>query len=131
MEDFRLLIITAYDGNTEEVARLIPLVDPKGFDSAALKSAVAGQHIDCVTLLIPVSDVSASNNTVLMMALSVQDQQIFDLLYPLSDAVSLKQALKQDNPKSNLLRTFIAQYETNIITAQLPVPTTQRLNKKI
>lgn len=52
-----LLCKASKTGNSEEVRRLIPVSNPKAYDSVALRRAAQNGHTECVKLLIPVSGI--------------------------------------------------------------------------
>lgn len=54
-ENSRLLITAAFKGNAAEVARLIPMSDPKDYNSLPLQLAAKNGHTQCVKLLVDVS----------------------------------------------------------------------------
>lgn len=80
-----LLQAAALKGDAKEVARLIPISDPKAEDSYALYLAVRGDFEECVRLLIPVSDCTTEENWVLSVAVMNRNIDIVKLLLPHTD----------------------------------------------
>lgn len=80
-----LLFEAAYDGNVEEVKRLIPISDPKDNGNLALRWAVMNGHLPCVELLIPVSDPKANDSGALRWAAQYGSTECLKLLIPVSD----------------------------------------------
>lgn len=52
-----LLCEASKTGNLDEVRRLIPVSNPKAYDSVALRRAAQNGHTECVKVLIPVSGI--------------------------------------------------------------------------
>lgn len=106
----RLLADASYKGNSEEVARLIPLAEPMNNSCQALVYAAGQGHLECVKLLAPVSDtflglkeavwygqmecirfliplcdVQAENGVVLRFAVRTGNKQTVEEVLPYSD----------------------------------------------
>ena len=80
------LRVAARNGHKECVELLIPVSEPKAIDSRALRVAVGnGGHKECVELLIPVSDPKAVESEALRWAVQSGYTEIVELLIPASD----------------------------------------------
>lgn len=77
-----LLLEAAKNGNLTEVNRLIPISDPKRQYSAALRAAIANDHMDCVQALI---GVSGDYNFVLSMVALDNHLEYVKMLMPFSE----------------------------------------------
>lgn len=72
------IIDAAHQGRVEEV-RVLMQGHTEEHNSAALRWAAVGGHIECVTLLIPVSNLKDDNSLPLQWACQNNDQACFDL----------------------------------------------------
>jgi len=79
-DNTKFLIQAAEKGDAAEVQRLIPLSDPKTYNSQALHRSAYYGHADCVQLLIPVSDPC----DILKWAARFGHAECVDLLIPVS-----------------------------------------------
>ena len=93
------LIKASREGNTEEVARLIPISDPLHNNCAALQGACWHEHYACVQLLIPVSDPKVCSSVMLRLAVDVNDHVLVDMLYNVSDPQEALQWMNNNEPK--------------------------------
>ena len=123
----RLLCKAAEAGNTEEVARLLPVSDPQADNSfalciaayfghiacvqllapwsapqttgsMALACAVHGGHMECVEFLLGVSNPKAHGSMALQRAVTFARRECVELLYPVSDPQAALDQLKCDYP---------------------------------
>lgn len=79
----QLLVKATENGNATEVARLIPLSDPKQDFSYPLRIAAQRGFADCLALLIPVSDPTAKNYDAFKQAASRKHLKCLQVLLPL------------------------------------------------
>jgi hypothetical protein len=83
------LLGAAKNGHAECVKLLLPLSDPREFDSLALVRAASRGHVECVKILIPVSDPKAKGSWALLEAAQNGHAQCVALLLPVSDPQGL------------------------------------------
>ena len=81
----------ALNGHKEIVELLIPISDPMVWSSAALYYAAWKGHKECVELLLPVSDPKAHRSQALRSAAYHGHKEIVELLVPVSDPAVLKE----------------------------------------
>ena len=77
-------------GRKEIVQLLIPVLDPKAWESRALRWAAMKGHKECVELLIPVSDPKANDSEALRLAAANGHKEIVELLVPASDPAAVE-----------------------------------------
>lgn len=94
--DSDALRLAALGGYEKCVELLIPVSEPATDHSAALVAAVMNGYLECVKLLIPVSNPKDDNSLPLQWACQNNDQACFDLLYPISDPHAALQNLARD-----------------------------------
>lgn len=85
-QNSRQLIKACRSGNLDAVNQLLPVSDPKAFDSAALHWAAIDGRIAIVKLLIPVSEPQADDSKILQIASAQGHTDIVKMLLPHSDA---------------------------------------------
>lgn len=86
----------AESGDIDELARLLPLCDPKFGNSQALRFAALHGQIECVKLLIPVSDPKAEDSFALRWAVERGHTDIVELLIPVCDVPKVLQTLSEN-----------------------------------
>lgn len=79
------LIEAARNGDSDEVARLIPISDLKATGNKSLQIAAQKGHVECVKLLIPVTNPKAKNNKALCEAANHGHSACVKFLIPVSD----------------------------------------------
>lgn len=77
-----LLVVAAKEGNSVLVGDLLATVDARDNDSAALRWAAAGGHVECVTLLLPVSEPAANDSQALVWAAMAGSTECVRVLLP-------------------------------------------------
>lgn len=71
-------------GHTECVRLLIPVSDPRDYNTA-LWLASGSDSVECVKLLLTVADPKHKDSQALVSAVVRKNQEIIDVLYPVSD----------------------------------------------
>lgn len=105
-----LLMRASQNGDVDEVKRLIPVSNPKSYNSDPLRSAAYKGYLEIVQLLIPVSDPTANDNSALFWAARNEHTECVKLLIPVSDY----QMLLQDKSRrvyNTLLQQCVDEYE--------------------
>lgn len=126
-------------GHIECLRLLLPVSEPKYYNSSVISAAMQG-HAECMSLLIGASDPQDCHSEALYEACFYKRQNCIDILIPLSDCYSVLQKLEHKIQKFDeknyteafdLLKERMVYFENTLITSQLSVATTQRLNRKI
>lgn len=110
-QNTKLLIQVSTVGTLDEVRRLIPVSNPKAYDSAALAQAVFWGNTETVQLLLPVSDPKADDSYALQQAAINGHTEIVKLLIPVSDYDLVLQGM-QNHPNYDIFQQCVDEYES-------------------
>jgi ankyrin repeat protein len=107
-------------GGINVIKRLLPLVDPKENESAALRLAVNdGRDLNIVKLLLPVSDPKAKDSEALRTAAATGNMEMLELLLPVSDRPNTAFVLAAMHGRLEIVKKLMPFYGKKVYTEAL------------